>query len=150
MAPCGIASFTIAREKSIAIGRLQDNEGTQSAEVTEGEASVEGSASDDSGVERAPGCKPNLEWCTYGGPRGTYVSYVEAMQRRGDEANRKKCATGHQTTSEMGIAKWKTEWASTGQSGGVGIAVGIVGSRMRTIAIAACGIDHDREYGTFI
>ena len=91
MAPCDIASFIIAREKSIGIRRLRDNESTQMPEVTEGEASGGGSAtcSDDidSGFERAPGYKPNLEWCTHGGPRGTYV---EAMQRREDDANRKK------------------------------------------------------------
>ena len=82
-----MASFIIAREKSIGIRRLRDNESTQSAEVTERAASGGGSASDDSGVERAPGHKPNLEWCTHGGPRGTCV---EAMHRRGDEANSKK------------------------------------------------------------
>ena len=55
MAPCEVASFVIAREKSIAMRCLLDNETTQSAEVTEGEtdggASMGASASNDSGVE---------------------------------------------------------------------------------------------------
>ena len=67
MGACDISSFTVAREKMVGNLRLEDDESTQS--VSEGD-----------GVERAPGYKA---W-------GSRYTYAEAMQRREDEANRKK------------------------------------------------------------
>ena len=105
MGPCDISSFIIAREKMVGNRRLEDNESTctQSAEATEEDDESTQSASEDSGVERAPGYTDNLEWCTHGAQEAPTLKPCNREEM--NPTARSAYATGHRTIPEMGIAK---------------------------------------------